>query len=85
MTYYDLDQDEQVMLDDIEAGNFVTVKDVEAMKKQAIAAAKNTLNKTTNINIRLSQRDVLKLKARAAREGLPYQTLAASLLHQAAA
>lgn len=40
--------------------------------------------KTIYINIRLSERDVYKLKACAAKEGLPYQTLVASILHQTA-
>jgi len=83
MKYYELDKDEQTQLDAIEADEFESVPDVEEAKKAAIAVAKNSLNKTMNINLRLSERDVYKLKARAAKEGLPYQTLAASILHQA--
>ena len=82
MKDYDLDKEEQQILDDFEAGEFVTVENVEAVKKEAVKIAKNSLNKSMNINIRLSERDVYKLKARAAKEGLPYQTLAASILHQ---
>lgn len=82
MKDYDLDKEEQQLLDDYEAGEFVPVENIEAVKRQAIKIAKNSLNKTMNINIRLSERDVYKLKARAAKEGLPYQTLAASILHQ---
>lgn len=40
---------------------------------------------TRNINIRLSERDLFKLKAKAIEEGLPYQTLASSILHKATA
>lgn len=82
MKYYDLDKDEQATLDAVESGQFKSVPDLDASKKQAIMAAKNTLNKTTNINIRLSQRDVHKLKVMAIEEGIPYQTLAASILHK---
>jgi predicted DNA binding CopG/RHH family protein len=82
MKDYDFDKEEQQLLDDYEAGEFVPVENVEAVKRDAIKIAKNSLNKTMNINIRLSERDVYKLKARAAKEGLPYQTLAASILHQ---
>lgn len=84
MKYYEFDEQEQAQLEQIEAGKFVRVEDIEAAKAAAISAAKSTLNKTMNINIRLSERDVYKLKARAAKEGLPYQTLAASILHQSA-
>jgi predicted DNA binding CopG/RHH family protein len=84
MNNYDLDKDEQLLHEDYEAGEFEQAKDSEVLKREAIKIAKNTLNKTMNINIRLSERDVYKLKARAAKEGLPYQTLVASILHQTA-
>lgn len=85
MKYYDLDKEEQAQqLQQVEFGEFVSAKDAGALKKQAILAAKNTLNKTTNINIRLSLKDVNKLKSKAAEEGIPYQTLAASILHKSA-
>jgi len=82
MNYYDLDADEQIQLDEVEAGNFVSVADVEKAKQLAQLTAKNTLNKTTTISLRLSEKDVYKLKSKAAAAGLPYQTLAASILHQ---
>lgn len=85
MKYYDLDKEEQAQLEEIESGKFVSVPDLAEAKRGAIRAAKASLNKTLNINIRLSERDVYKLKAKAAREGLPYQTLAASILHKSAA
>jgi predicted DNA binding CopG/RHH family protein len=34
------------------------------------------------ITLRLQERDITKLKSMAARKGLPYQTLVASVLHQ---
>lgn len=82
MKYYDLDAEEQQILDDYESGEFVAVPNFEQEKKRFVAAAKATLNKTRNINIRLSERDLFKLKAKAIEEGIPYQTLAASILHK---
>jgi predicted DNA binding CopG/RHH family protein len=84
MQYYELDKEEQAQLDEIESGELKSVSDLEQVKKEAAGVAKNSLNKTLNINIRLSERDVYKLKAKAAKEGLPYQTLAASILHKSA-
>lgn len=84
MKYYDLDKEEQAQLDEIESGKLDSVGDLEKAKREAVRVAKNSLNKTLNINIRLSERDVYKLKAKAAQEGLPYQTLAASILHKSA-
>ena len=84
MKYYELDKEEQEMLDSVERGEWVPVKNQAKARKEAMEAVRNTLNKTRNINLRLSERDVQKLKARAVREGIPYQTLASSILHQSA-
>jgi predicted DNA binding CopG/RHH family protein len=88
MLYHDLDTEEQQELDEIEAalenGTLKSVSDLEKAKAQAMESAKATLNKTRNINIRLSERDLYKLKAKAIEEGIPYQTLASSILHKAA-
>ena len=83
MNDYDLPKDEQQLIDDIERGVLKPIADFTTRKKQLETYARHTLNKTRNINIRLSERDVHRLKTRAAEEGLPYQTYAASLLHKA--
>ena len=44
--------------------------------------AKNTLKKDRKINVRLSENDLSALQRRAAREGIPYQTLIGSVLHK---
>ena len=44
--------------------------------------AKNTLKKTRKINIRITENDLSALQRRAAREGIPYQTLIGSVLHK---
>ncbi len=44
--------------------------------------AKNTLKKNRKINIRISENDLSALQSRAAREGIPYQTLIGSVLHK---
>jgi predicted DNA binding CopG/RHH family protein len=82
MKYYELDKEEQEIHDAIERDEFVPVANQEEIKKQMMVIAKNSSNKTRNINIRLPERTVFKLKAKAAREGIPYQTLAASILHK---
>lgn len=85
MKYYELNKEEQEILDAVERGEFVPVENQEKEKKEAILAARNTLNKIKNINIRLTLRDLQKLKTKAIEEGLPYQTLAASILHKSVA
>ena len=46
------------------------------------AAARATAVKDRRVNIRLSSGDLRDLQARALGEGLPYQTLIASVLHK---
>ncbi len=38
--------------------------------------------KTEQISIRITKQDLLRLKARAAEEGVPYQTLLTSIIHK---
>jgi len=76
-----LDKEEQEILDAFEAGEFKSVM-TPARKRAAQTAAEETLKKDKRINIRLSGRDLVALQRRAAKEGLPYQTLVSSILHK---
>ncbi len=46
------------------------------------AVARNTMKKNRKVNIRLSENVLAALQRRAAREGIPYQTLIGSVLHK---
>ncbi len=46
------------------------------------AVARNTRKKSRKINIRISENDLSALQRKAAREGIPYQTLIGSVLHK---
>jgi predicted DNA binding CopG/RHH family protein len=81
MRKVELNPEEQEILDDFEAGKFKSVM-TPAFKKAAQSAAEETLKKDKRINIRISSRDLLALQRRAAKEGLPYQTLVSSILHK---
>lgn len=80
--YFELNKEEQDLLNSFEAGEWKSVPDLVSVKKLITKYARNTLEKTKNINLRLSQKTVLKLKAKAVAEGIPYQTLASSILHK---
>ena len=81
----DLDEEEREELESIENGEYIEVKDMKNEIEKAKLAAKATLNKTRNINIRLSEQDLYRIKAKAVEEGLPYQTLVSSIVHKAVA
>lgn len=82
MKDYKLDAEELQILRDVEAGKYKSVDNLKEEIKRAREAAKNTLQKTKNINIRLPERDIQKLKVKAAENNLPYQTLISMLLRQ---
>lgn len=82
MKYFELTKEEKKILEDFEKGNLISSKDVKKSKKLYEKYASNTLKKAKNINIRLSERVLAKLKSKAAEQGIPYQTLASSILHR---
>jgi predicted DNA binding CopG/RHH family protein len=77
-----LDAEELQILEDFERGEFESIENFRAEKRNLEAAARRTLQKDKRINIRISSRDLEKLQKRAAMEGVPYQTLIASTLHK---
>lgn len=82
MKYYELDKEEKEILEAFEKSEFKPLSNSKELKKYYQQIARNTSNKSKNINIRLSLGTLYRLKSKAAEEGLPYQTLAASILHK---
>lgn len=82
MINYNLDNEEQELLESIESGEWESVKNLDNEIKAHQEIAKNTLKKDKRINIRLSAHDLEALKTNAVELGLPYQTLVSSILHQ---
>ena len=76
-----LDQEERKLLDAFEAGEFESAL-TDERKNFLIQLAENTFKKDKRINIRISSRDLAALQRRALEEGLPYQSLVASVLHK---
>lgn len=76
------DKEELQILRDFERGEFESIQNFRDEKRKLEQAARNTLQKDKRINIRISSRDLEKIQARAAEEGMPYQTYIASLLHK---
>ena len=72
-----LDEFEQSIEDNAE--KFVPLSDDGQEEVETIITA---VNKTRNINIRISVYDIEKIKQRAAGEGIPYQTLISSVIHK---
>lgn len=77
-----IDKEEQEILDAIESGQWKTIRPDEAKLSHYAVIAKKTLRKDQRMNIRISKVDLMRLKLRAAEEGIPYQTLVAGILHK---
>jgi len=82
MPKYYLDDEEKELIESIEKGEWQSVKKVRQEIKKHQAYAANTLRKDKRVNIRISSQDLEQLQARAVEEGIPYQTLMASVLHK---
>jgi len=74
-------EEELEILNDIEAGNYKSVDNMQHELHLAKQAAKNTSAKVKNINIRVTQADITKLKSKSIEVGIPYQTIVTALIH----
>ncbi|MCA0175105.1 MAG: hypothetical protein LCH73_02275 [Proteobacteria bacterium] len=77
----DLDIYEAELLTAYEAGVLAPLPGKDELERLR-AAARATGLKDKRVNIRLTAADLQGLQARALREGMPYQTLMASVLHK---
>lgn len=77
-----LDSEERDILTAFEAGELRKAPDQAEAIKALRTYAEASLRKDARINIRLATRDLRLLQARAVREGIPYQTLVASIIHK---
>ena len=77
-----LDRYEKQILSTYERGAFKSVVTSEASLRRYREYARATLTKNRRVNIRMSTVDLADIQARAAEEGIPYQTLVASVLHK---
>lgn len=82
MKKHQMDKEEQEILDAIESGRWELVRPKKAELAHYAEIAKNTLQKSERMNIRISKGDLNRIKAKAAEEGIPYQTLVASIIHK---
>jgi predicted DNA binding CopG/RHH family protein len=77
-----LDRYEQGILTAYEKGKLVSARPTRAQLGAFRGAARATFIKNRRVNIRLSAADLMDIQARAYEEGVPYQTLIASVLHK---
>ena len=77
-----LDDEEQEILTAYEAGKTTRVADTVTLLARHREYAEATFRKDARLNIRISSKDLRGLQKRALADGIPYQTLVASVLHK---
>jgi predicted DNA binding CopG/RHH family protein len=77
-----LDDFEKDILAAYENGELKSTSPIKTELAKFKAAATATFLKEKRVNIRLSSPDLMDIQARALEEGMPYQTLIASVLHK---
>lgn len=78
-----LDEEEKVLEEALEKGEFESDPNLEDTKKMLQEAASQylELNNAKPVTLRINQLDLIKIKAKAKRKNIPYQTLLGALLH----
>jgi predicted DNA binding CopG/RHH family protein len=76
-----IDKEEMELAKSLEAEEWVSDL-TRKEKKQYEEFARNSLTKQKRINIRMTERDLKKVQAKAIEEGLPYQSLISMLIHK---
>jgi predicted DNA binding CopG/RHH family protein len=77
-----LSSEEREILEAFEKGTLKQTEKAANTQKRHQAYAEAMSKKDARINIRLSSKDLRGLQKRALAEGIPYQTLIASILHK---
>lgn len=77
-----LDKEEQDILDSFERGEWKPVANRSREIARHARYARNTLAKDRRVNIRISSKDLEEIQVLAVEDGMPYQTLMASVLHR---
>lgn len=77
-----LSSEEREILEAFEKGKLKRSKTSASTQKRHQEYAEAMFRKDARINIRLSSKDLRGLQKRALAEGIPYQTLIASILHK---
>jgi len=77
-----LTKEEKDILESVERGEWRRIPDFDKEAKRYQEYARSTLRKDKRVNIRITERDIVRFRKKAIEDGLPYQTLISSVLHK---
>ncbi len=75
-------KEEKELLKSYESGEWKSSKPAKEEINKYQKYARSTFQKDRRVNIRISSKDLLDMRKRAMQEGIPYQTLIASVIHK---
>jgi predicted DNA binding CopG/RHH family protein len=78
----ELNQEETELITSYDSDEWRSIDDLQTHKQRYQEYARATFRKDRRVNIRISSKDLQELQRRALAEGIPYQTLMASILHK---
>ncbi len=76
------DDYEKDIIESYERDEWGSVGNLEENKEEYSRYARSTFLKHKRINIRISEKDFIDMKKKSLEEGIPYQTLIASIIHK---
>lgn len=74
--------EEQAIIDYVEGGDSASVDHLDTEINRYTKIARAQMSKKKTISIQLLESDIERIKAKSVSQGLPYQTLISSLVHQ---
>jgi predicted DNA binding CopG/RHH family protein len=77
-----LETEEIEILESYDHDEWQSVSDLKSESGRYRRYAGATFKKDKRLNIRISEKDLVAIQKRALEEGIPYQTLIASILHK---
>jgi predicted DNA binding CopG/RHH family protein len=77
-----LTKEEKEILQSVERGDWRSTASVKEQVQRYRGYARATVRKDKRVNIRMSEKDLVRFQKKAMQEGLPYQTLISSVLHK---
>ena len=80
-----LSTEEKNLLESADADDWRSIRGKKKETERFQLYARETFRKDRRVNIRMAGRDLEAIQKRAILEGIPYQTLMASILHKFAA
>jgi predicted DNA binding CopG/RHH family protein len=82
-THLVLDEEEKLIEEALEKGEFESDTNLEETKKMLQEAASRylELHNSKPVTLRINQLDLIKIKAKAKLKNIPYQTLLGALMH----